>query len=375
MICGDIKKTPRGPWMKELRKRGINLTDLDYRSSRAVDSEIQLLIGADVAGKLLNGKIQNLEDGPVAVGMHLGRTIMEKIPHVSPVSESCLSIIYLLTSDISLPDMWSLERIGIADPVESQTKIELCQAAYEHFQSNLKLNNEGRYEVKLPWLQLHPALSEGRELAERRLRTTINRLKAAHILEAYQDVLLAWLNEGIIEEVNMDNEILPGHFHPHRAVIKNSSAIKIRSVFDASARMKNSTSLNECLAKGPNFLELIPTVLTRFRMIKFAVTGDIKQAFLQVSMSKEDWNYLRFLWMIDGDLNKLKIYRHCRVVFGLTCSPFLLSATLKHHLAKVPPQLKDTALLLQDSFNVDNCLASFDRIEDSEIFVEQSKEL
>nr|XP_042903413.1 uncharacterized protein LOC122270378 [Parasteatoda tepidariorum] len=186
----------------------------------------------------------------------------------------CQSYPYSL-SDISLPDIWSLERIGIADPVESQTKIEPCQAAYEHFQSNLNFNNEGRYEVKLPWLQLHPALSEGRELAERRLRTTINRLKAAQIVEAYQDVLLAWLNEGIIEEVNMDNEVLPGHFLPHRAVIKNSST---------TARTKNSTSLKECLAKGTNFLELILTVLTRFRMKKFTVTGDIKQAFLQVSV-------------------------------------------------------------------------------------------
>ncbi|XP_015926618.1 uncharacterized protein [Parasteatoda tepidariorum] len=354
-ICGDIRKTPHGPWMKEFRKGGINLTALDYRSSCAVDSEIQLLIGADVAGKLLNGKTQNL--GPIAVGTHLGWTITGKIPHPFPVSESCLLIISLLTSDISLPDMRSLERIGIADPVESQTKIELYQAAYEHFQSNLKFNNEGRYEVKLPWLQLHPALSEGRELAERRLRTTINRLKAAHILEAYLDVLLAGLKEGIIEEVNMDNEVLPGHFLPHRAVIKNSSTTKIRPVFDASARTKNSTTLNDCLCKGPDFLELIPTVLTRFRMKKFAATGYIKQAFIQISVSKEDRNYLRFLWIIDGDLNKLKIYRHCRVVFGLTCSPFLLSAILKHHLAKAPPQLKDTALLLQDTFYVDNCLS------------------
>ena len=110
-------------------------------------------------------------------------------------------------------------------------------------------------------------------------------------------------------------------------------------------------------------------------MKEFAVTADIKQAFLQISVCERDRNYLKFLWMEDGDPNKLKVYRHCRVVFGLTSSPFLLSATLKHHLENAPCYFKDTASVLQDSFYVDNCLTSFDSIEKCETFVEQSKEL
>lgn len=174
-------------------------------------------------------------------------------------------------------------------------------------------------------------------------------MKAANILKPYQDVLYALLREGIIEK-SMEDKTLPGHFRPHRDVVKNSATTKIRPVFNASPHTKGSPSLNECLVKGPNFLELIPTILTRFRMKQLAVTADIKQAFFQISIFESDRNYLRLLWVEDGDSTKLKIYRHCRVVFGLTCSPFLLSAILKHQLETSPPHFKDTALKLMDSF-------------------------
>lgn len=48
--------------MKYLRKRGIKLTDCDNHISQTWESEIHLLIGGDVAGKLLNKKIHYLSE-------------------------------------------------------------------------------------------------------------------------------------------------------------------------------------------------------------------------------------------------------------------------------------------------------------------------
>ena len=43
-------------------------------------------------------------------------------------------------------------------------------------------------------------------------------------------------------------------------------------------------------------------------------------------------DYLRFLWLnFDSDDPDFYIYRFTRVLFGLTCSPFFLNGTLKHH--------------------------------------------
>ncbi|GFW58939.1 uncharacterized protein TNCV_4735931 [Trichonephila clavipes] len=57
------------------------------------------------------------------------------------------------------------------------------------------------------------------------------------------------------------------HYLAHRPVIKlDSQTTKIRPVFDALASEKGKPSLNECLLKGTNLIELIPDILDRFRL-------------------------------------------------------------------------------------------------------------
>lgn len=72
-------------------------------------------------------------------------------------------------------------------------------------------------------------------------------------------------------------------------------------------------------------IEQVTSSLNRFREGEIGVVSDIRKAFLQILVNKEDRDYLRFLWM-EGD--RLVTFRHCRVVFGLACSPFLLAAIL-----------------------------------------------
>ena len=108
----------------------------------------------------------------------------------------------------------------------------------------------------------------------------------------------------------------------------------MRPVFDtsASASVTNFPSLNQCLEKGPNLIELIRKTLLTFREHKLAVVAEIRKTFLQIGKNPKDCDYLRFLWVVDG---RLKIFRHKRVVFGLKCSPFLLGAILKLHFSNL----------------------------------------
>ena len=71
----------------------------------------------------------------------------------------------------------------------------------------------------------------------------------------------------------------------------------------------------------------------RFRLNLIGILADIKQALLNVEMSNDQKDFLRFLWYDTNDL-KIVIYRFLRVIFGLTSSPFLLNATIRHHLSK-----------------------------------------
>lgn len=53
-----------------------------------------------------------------------------------------------------------------------------------------------------------------------------------------------------------------------------------------------------------------------------------------VAISEKDRDVLRFLWVdnIAKEESEVVALRFTRVVFGVTSSPFLLNATIRHHL-------------------------------------------
>ena len=53
-----------------------------------------------------------------------------------------------------------------------------------------------------------------------------------------------------------------------------------------------------------------------------------------VAVKREDRDVLRFLWTDDLESNEPHPleFRFTRVVFGVSSSPFLLNATIRHHL-------------------------------------------
>jgi len=176
----------------------------------------------------------------------------------------------------------------------------------EYFNRNIRIDDEGRYEVSLPWIEGHPPLPNGRKVPERRLKKCTDSLKKSGNLEGYETVLNEWLQEGIIEEVAVSRETEAEYFLPHRAVIKVNLTTGIRPVFDASSREKGSPSINDCLEKSPNLVELIPSINNRFCLKKIGVISDIRKAFLQISLNKNDRPFFRFLWWKAGNPKKLK---------------------------------------------------------------------
>ncbi|XP_055933001.1 uncharacterized protein LOC129963022 [Argiope bruennichi] len=355
-ICATIPPVADGIWMKELSENNIHLSDQYH-------GPIELLIGADVAETLLTGGYKLLPSGLVAIETKLEWTVMGRTRREKGDGNTDLIVTSVLAGGISETDLWNLDIIGIKDLAEKQSKTEKEEVSMQHFLKTLKRLPDGRYEVSLPWLEGMQPPANNRMIAERRLKGTIQILQAKNLLESYEDVFHEWLKEEIIEPVDITrlNDLVCTYL-PHWAVIKENSTTKIRPVFDASAKQKNELSLNSCLENGPNLVELIPSILNRFRLGAFGIIADIKKAFLQISISDKDREYLRFLWFENGDPDKLKIYRHKRVVFGINASPFLLGATISYHLDHVPEHLQGVAK--KPGF-----------WEEVEAFIEHSKEI
>ena len=109
------------------------------------------------------------------------------------------------------------------------------------------------------------------------------------------------------------------------------------------------------LKMGPSLLPEIFATLLRFRLNPMAIVGEIQQAFLQLQLD-EDRDLTRFFWYRvtrnDGGnystTDEVIYYRFKRLPFGLTCSPFLLSASLRE-LADMHKESFPVAAALIDS--------------------------
>ena len=146
----------------------------------------------------------------------------------------------------------------------------------------------------------------------------------------YNGIFLNQMELGIIEPAK--EKVSPGncHYIPHHPVIReDKDTSKVRIVFDASAKSEG-LSLNEYLYKGPQLTPSVFDILIRFRSFAIALTSGIEKAFLQISISENDRDYLRFLWFdVFSDSPKLVRNRFARVIFGVTSSPFLLNQTIR----------------------------------------------
>ncbi|UYV84524.1 hypothetical protein LAZ67_X002445, partial [Cordylochernes scorpioides] len=198
---------------------------------------------ADFAGRLLTNAQRRISSGLVAIRTKLGWTVMGKIPPTEVRDDtSSLCVTTLLSLD--LENLWKLAAIGVSD-AEVEKKTQSLQAEMEeHFAHTTTRDIEERYEVALPWVQDKEMIPTNRDLAENQLSSVRRKL----------------------EEVGDMKE----------------------PVFNASARKKDKLSLNDCLDKGPNLIEIIPRLLNKFRKYEVGVSSDIEKAFLQIGIKEED---------------------------------------------------------------------------------------
>ncbi|XP_049271888.1 uncharacterized protein LOC125758594 [Rhipicephalus sanguineus] len=166
------------------------------------------------------------------------------------------------------------------------------------------------------------------------------------MIRSYDQAVRNYLDAGHAEEAPELGEPPQGpiYYMPHRGVVRpGSETTKLRVVFDASSKAAGKLSLNDVLYAGPNLNPSLSDILIRFRVHNVAIMPDIEKAFLQIELAEKERDALRFLWYQSTSkqgeiLPPIKEYRMMtRVPFGATCSPFLIAATLRHHLKGVDP--------------------------------------
>uniref|UniRef100_W6NL45 Similar to Pao retrotransposon peptidase family n=1 Tax=Haemonchus contortus TaxID=6289 RepID=W6NL45_HAECO len=236
---------------------------------------------------------------------------------------------------------WTMDSAGVCKftgTKNAETEATNAKVA-KFFEETIEKREDGYY-IRFPYKENHPQLPTNKAIALKRLRTVLETLrKTPQLLNDYDETFRAQQENSVTGEIE-SSSLADGavvHYIPHQPVITpHKETTRLRIVFDASAHFEDSPSLNDVLHQGPLILPELYAMLLRFRIPKFVIISDVEKAFLQVRLHEIDRDTTRFLWVRDvhEPLNEENIvtFRFTRVTFRLNVSPYLLGATIHHHL-------------------------------------------
>ncbi|OXA63406.1 Junctophilin-3 [Folsomia candida] len=146
-ICGVCDPVPYGPWVNELMKMKVYLTDV-----ASDPSEIHILLGSNHIGRILTGRMAKVSPTIIATETTVGWYLNGEASVLKQRTMAQLCIAKLAkTEDISV--LWDLDILGIKDSALRVSTEEHDQQVKEDFQKKLRRADDGRYIVKLPWIR------------------------------------------------------------------------------------------------------------------------------------------------------------------------------------------------------------------------------
>ncbi|GFT18646.1 DUF1758 domain-containing protein [Trichonephila clavipes] len=115
-ICGKVPKISSPVVINELNRRGVLLSDLENE-----DSEIDILIGTNVAGLLFMDGCIELQSGLFLLKTRLGYVLTGKqgvFEKCNEERDTVLNVISLVVKELPVNELWDLESIGSFDPIQ-----------------------------------------------------------------------------------------------------------------------------------------------------------------------------------------------------------------------------------------------------------------
>ena len=196
----------------------------------------------------------------------------------------------------------------------------------EILEEGIKRNSDGRWVMPLPFKDKTPLhLPNNRPHCVRRLMSLKKKFeKESKLYMDYCEFMNKIISKGHASKVDdKTSESSSGKtwYPPHFPIYHPQKPDQVRVVFDCSDTFEGE-SLNKHLLRGPDLMNKLVGVLTRFRQEEIAITCDVEQMFHNFMVSETHRDYLRFLWFEDGDMTKpIVTYRMNVHLFGPVSSP------------------------------------------------------
>ncbi|KFM70593.1 hypothetical protein X975_21762, partial [Stegodyphus mimosarum] len=335
---------------------------------------IEILIGGDHYWQIVSAEAPiKLSESFVLIPSVFGWVLSGTRTHTTIADKTSVHQVCVQVETDCLNDQvrrfWELDTIAIQD-AQKRKMTTRDEEILSEFHKTYNTEDNRRI-VSLPKKPLLTPLPTNKIIAENRFHSLQKRLASSDVFKTqYDKCMLNYIEQKHVEVCSIDESNEKSVYYlPHHAVRKKTqSETKWRIVFDASSHAPGMPSLNDILEAGPNLLPETIGCLLRFRLHEFAVTCDGKQAFLQLSLHKDDRNITKFFWYkLQSDssqpttfTDEITVYRFTRLPFGLTCSPFLLCAATRELAARHITEFPIAASMIDKHLYMDDFLASME---------------
>jgi len=277
--------------------------------------------------------------------------------------------------------LWCLESIGISLPPETGlTQTE--QYAVDYLEKHLEyLPEKRKFRVQLPIDPKKPSLINNRYAAQGRLDSTLaNLARYPSKKELYVKAMQKYLDKDHCARVTKADEQAEDIFYlPHSGVLEpvaGTDEVKVRIVFDCSAKDRMGNSLNDILVTGPVPDAKIPRILTTWRNGVYAFNMDVKDCFLNILLHPNNQNLFRFLWYPHGDTTKEPTaYKFTSLIFGSKCSPWISSTCLWKLLELNEERYPGVVARAKRGLWVDDILLSTDSVNEAQDYIHKLEEI
>ncbi|XP_055591539.1 uncharacterized protein LOC129743526 [Uranotaenia lowii] len=335
---------------------GLTFADPTFHVPGSVD----LIIGNEIFFDLVrDGRIKinnsNLTLAETELGWVVSGYVQPRKP--KPLPRVCQLNRKDTELNATLVKFWEIENM----PTES-TLSAAEAAVQEHFKLTHTRDEDGRYQVRLPFNHLKDQLGGSYSNAKKRLdRLMVSLARNPVRAEQYSEFMSEYLALGHMEEVSA--LIDEGYYIPHHAVFKESSSTtKTRVVFDASAKTTTGISLNDTLLVGPTVQSDLVSILLRFCTHQVALTADIPKMYRQVKLHQDDCKYQRILWY--NQAGERTIYELQTVTYGVASSPHHATQALLQLAADDGEQFESAARVVSMDSYIDDFLTGGKTVEE-----------
>ncbi|XP_058802430.1 uncharacterized protein LOC131670664 [Phymastichus coffea] len=299
--------TPSGAIEKpRLDPRGeLPLADPQFDRPTGID----IVIGADAYGRIIQSDVRSY--GPLlAQNTMFGWTLTGRVAAARQADQG----VALSCATLSIPGpatgherllglvqkFWSLEEVPQTRRI-SAADVE-CEAA---FARGCSRDPTRRYTVALP-LRLERVALLGESLSQARsaLASMHRRMQWDQELSGrYHEFMAEYENLGHMRRLTAEELTAhqgPAVYIPHHGIWQyHDRGRKLRVVFNTSRPTSSGYSLNVALHAG--LQGHVTTVLTRWRLHRYAFCADIQMMFRQIRVRPEDVHLQRVLWSQDAD--------------------------------------------------------------------------